>query len=179
MNYEVICLNIRSAKTSDAERLLKIYSYYVENTAITFEYDVPSLKEFSERIENTLKKYPYLVLEENGDIKGYAYANAFHSRAAYSHCSELSIYIDKNSRGLGYGRALYTELESRLKNMGILNLYACIGSPVTEDEFLTNSSQLFHSHLGFTKIGEFHNCGYKFGRWYNMIYMEKLIGHHN
>ena len=62
--------------------------------------------------------------------------------------------------------------------MGIRNLYACIGDPVEEDEYLTRSSEQFHRHLGYTKVGEFHLCGYKFGRWYNMIWMEKLIGDH-
>ena len=171
-------MNIRSATITDSSCLLEIYSYYVENTAITFEYDIPSLEEFCSRIENTLKKYPYLVLEENGVIKGYAYAGAFHSRAAYAHCCELSIYLEHNSKGKGYGRMLYTAIEKELQQIGILNLYACIGSPIIEDEYLTNNSEQFHSHLGFFKIGEFHKCGYKFGRWYNMIYMEKIIGQH-
>ena len=166
---------IRSAKTSDAERLLEIYSYYVENTAITFEYDVPSLQEFSKRIEETLKKYPYLVLEENGVIQGYAYASSFRPRAAYSHCAELSIYIDKASTGRGYGRILYEALEKELEKIGITNLYASVASPVKEDEYLTNNSEHFHSHLGFVNIGEFHKCGYKFGRFDNMIFMEKLL----
>ena len=166
---------IRSANINDAKRLLEIYSYYVENTAITFEYDVPSLEEFSKRIENILKKYPYLVLEENGIIQGYAYASVFRPRAAYSHCAELSIYIDKASTGRGYGRVLYAELEKELEKIGIINLYASIASPIEEDEYLTNNSEQFHAHLGFEKVGEFHKCGYKFGRFDNMIFMEKLL----
>ena len=168
---------IRSANINDAKRLLDIYSYYVENTAITFEYDVPSLDEFSKRIENTLKKYPYLVLEENGIIQGYAYASVFRPRAAYSHCAELSIYIDKASTGRGYGKALYAELEKELEKIGIINLYASIASPIEEDEYLTNNSEQFHAHLGFEKVGEFHKCGYKFGRFDNMIFMEKIFRH--
>ena len=166
---------VRSAKASDAENLLNIYSYYVENTAITFEYEVPSLHEFSKRIENTLQKYPYLVLEEDGIIQGYAYASAFRPRAAYSHCAELSIYISKASTGRGYGRILYEALEKELEKIGITNLYASVASPIKEDEYLTNNSEHFHSHLGFVKVGEFHKCGYKFGRFDNMIFMEKII----
>ena len=60
--------------------------------------------------------------------------------------------------------------------MGILNMYACIGYPDNEDEYLTKNSAEFHSHIGFVQVGEFHKCGYKFGRWYNMIWMEKIIG---
>ena len=169
---------IRKATIEDAERLLEIYAYYVKNTAITFEYDVPSLDEFRNRIDSTLKRYPYLVLEENDIIQGYAYAGAFVGRAAYDRSCEMTIYLNCNSKGRGYGRALYEALEQALKDMGILNLYACIGDPIVEDEYLTRNSEQFHKHLGFTKVGTFHKCGYKFERWYNMIWMEKIIGEH-
>lgn len=172
-------MKIRKATIDDAIRLLEIYDYYVKNTAITFEYDVPSLEEFKNRIGSTLKKYPYLVIEEGGFIQGYAYAGAFVGRAAYDYSCELTIYLDHNSKGCGYGRALYEALEHALKDMGILNLYACIGDPVVEDEYLTRNSEQFHQHLGFYKVGTFHKCGYKFNRWYNMIWMEKIIGEHN
>ena len=157
---------------------MEIYSYYVENTAISFEYVTPSLEEFRERITTITKKYPYLVLEEEGVIMGYSYAGVFKGRAAYDHCCETTIYLDRDSKGKGYGRALYEALENALKEIGIKNLYACIGDPETEDEYLTKNSEHFHSHMGYTKVGEFHKCGYKFGRWYNMIWMEKMIGEH-
>lgn len=166
---------IRSAATDDAWRLLEIYSYYVEDTAISFEYEPPSLEEFRGRISQTLEKYPYLVAEENGVIKGYAYAGVFKGRAAYDHCCEVTIYLDRDSKGNGYGRALYEALEEALKKQGIMNLYACIGDPIVEDEYLTKNSEKFHQHMGYTKVGEFHKCGYKFGRWYNMIWMEKIL----
>ena len=166
---------IRSAATEDADRLLEIYSYYVENTAISFEYETPSLEEFRGRISQTLEKYPYLVAEEDGLIQGYSYAGVFKGRAAYDHCCEVTIYLDRDSKGKGYGRALYEALEDALKKQGILNLYACIGDPIVEDEYLTKDSEKFHQHMGYTKVGEFHKCGYKFGRWYNMIWMEKFI----
>ncbi len=73
---------------------------------------------------------------------------------------------------------LYEALEAKLKEMGLLNLYACIGYPETEDEYLNKNSARFHARLGFTKVGEFRQCGYKFGRWYHMIWMEKIIGRH-
>ena len=63
--------------------------------------------------------------------------------------------------------------------MGILNVYACIADPVEDDEYLTRNSEQFHRHLGFVKVGDFHLCGYKFGRWYNVIWMEKMIGKHD
>lgn len=169
---------IRTVTVDDAEQLLAIYSYYVENTAITFEYVPPTLAEFKDRISNTLKKYPYLCILKEGTILGYAYAGPFHTRAAYQWTAELAIYLAPDARKCGLGRMLYDTLESRLKEMGILNLYACIGYPRTEDEYLTQNSSQFHEHMGYTTVGEFHNCGYKCGRWYDMIYMEKIIGEH-
>lgn len=169
---------IRTAETSDAERLLNIYTYYVKHTAITFDYDTPLVGQFRERIGNTLKKYPYLVLEDNGIIYGYAYAGPFKGRAAYDRSCEVTIYLDHEEKGRGYGRKLYEALEEELKKRGFLNLYACIGDPIEEDEYLTRNSEQFHQHMGYTKVGTFHKCGYKFGRWYNMIWMEKFIGRH-
>ena len=63
--------------------------------------------------------------------------------------------------------------------MGIRNLYACISDPIAEDETLTSASPRFHARMGYEKIGEFHRCGFKFGRWYNMIWMEKLLPGHD
>lgn len=171
-------MNIRNAALEDAERLLEIYAYYVENTAISFEYDVPSIEEFRQRIANVQKRYPYLVIVQNGVIQGYAYAGPFVGRAAYNWSCEVTIYLDHNARKAGLGRRLYEALEERLKSMGILNLYACIGYPEQEDQYLTCNSADFHAHMGYRKVGEFHQCGYKFGRWYNMIWMEKIIGEH-
>ena len=169
---------IRSVSLNDAEALLNIYAYYVENTAITFEYDVPTLEEFEQRIANTLKKYPYLVIEKEGAILGYAYAGVFKDRAAYDWSAETTIYLKYDAVKCGLGRMLYEALEEEMKTRGFLNLYACIGYPIEEDEYLTKNSAQFHAHLGYQTVGEFHKCGYKFGRWYNMIWMEKLIGEH-
>ena len=171
-------INIRNAELKDAERILEIYSYYVKNTAITFEYDVPSLEEFKGRMEKVMEKYPYLVIEKDGIIQGYAYAGAFVGRAAYDWSCEMTVYLDYTAKKCGLGRLIYEALENELKKMGILNLYACIGYPEKDDEYLTTNSADFHEHLGFTKVGEFHKCGFKFGRWYNMIWMEKIIGDH-
>lgn len=168
----------KDATPEDAERILEIYGYYVKNTAITFEYDVPTLSEFQGRIKNTLKRYPYLVIEQDGVIQGYAYAGAFIGRAACDWSCETTVYLHQTARKHGLGRILYEALEDRLQKMGILNLYASIAYPDTEDEYLDRNSAGFHEHLGFTKVGEFHKCGYKFGRWYHLIWVEKTIGSH-
>lgn len=171
-------LKLRVATVSDAAELLKIYAPYVTDTAITFEYDVPTLEDFEERIAHTLEKYPYFVAELNGGIVGYAYASAFHPRAAYGWAVETSIYVRRDMKRMGLGRTLYDALETALKAQGVLNLNACIACPDVDDEYLTRNSISFHAHLGYSMVGEFHNCGYKFGRWYNMVWMEKMLGEH-
>lgn len=171
-------IKIRIASVDDVEKLLEIYAPYVENTAITFEYTVPSQKEFKERIRHTLEKYPYLVAEKEDEIVGYAYAGAFHARVAYDWAVETSIYVSMNHKREGIGSRLYEALEYALKKQGILNMYACIACPEKEDEYLTRDSIAFHSRYGYRLVGEFYQCGYKFGRWYNMVWMEKHIGEH-
>lgn len=171
-------MQIRLATTEDASRLLEIYSFYVENTAVTFEYEPPTLEGFTQRIATVLEKYPYLVVEDEGEIKGFAFAAPLRKRPAYDRAVEVTIYLDRNATKQGYGRALYEELEPRLKALGITNLYACIGDPVEEDEYLTRNSELFHRHMGFDIVGTFHKCGHKYGRWYNVIWAEKIISEH-
>lgn len=168
-------ITIRTATLSDAQALLNIYSPYVEHTAITFEYDVPSVEEFASRIKNTLQKYPYLVAEKNGRLLGYAYASPFHERPAYDWAVETSIYVDQNIKHQGIGRRLHDALEDALRSQGILNMNACIAYPPDENEYLDKNSVEFHTHMGYRLIGEFYKCGYKFHRWYNMVWMEKLL----
>jgi len=174
--------NIRVATVQDTQELLNIYEYYVLNTAISFEYEVPTVEEFKTRIENTLLKYPYLVAESNSENKneiiGYAYASAFKSRPAYDWAVETSIYVKYGLTKSGVGKRLYQELERYLKMQNITNMNACIAVPEVEDEYCTRNSLDFHEHIGFNMVGEFHKCGYKFNRWYNMVWLEKIIGEH-
>lgn len=172
-------MNIRLATPSDAEEILNIYAPYITDTAITFEYTVPSLEDFRQRIISTLQKYPYLVALEDNKIVGYAYAGVFKGRAAYDHCVETSIYVQMDAHGKGIGKALYAELEKRLKKQGILNVNACITWSEKENEYVTHQSPDFHEHLGYKRCAHFHQCGYKFGQWFDMIWMEKMIGEHN
>lgn len=171
-------ITIRTAVPSDAQQLLEIFTPYVRDTAVSFEYDVPTVEEFSARIENTLKKYPYFVAEADGEIVGYTYAGRFKAQAAYDRAVETTIYIKKESRRGGIGAKLYEKLEEALKEQGILNLNACIAYTETFDEHLTNDSIFFHEKLGYKMVGRFHKCGYKFQHWYDMVWMEKLIGEH-
>ena len=122
-------LTIRVAKPEDAKGLLEIYAPYVEKTAITFEYGVPSEKEFAGRIRHILTKYPYLVLEENGELLGYVYAGTFNERSAYDWAVETTIYIREDQKKRGLGKKMYVALEQVLKKQNITNLNACIGVP--------------------------------------------------
>jgi len=169
-------LEIRPVLSEDAKALLEIYAPFVRDTAISFEYEVPSLQEFSNRIENISQKFPYLVLCKDGLPIGYAYASTFHARAAYDKSVELSIYVKKNFHSKGYGRLLYKALESELKKRGFAVMYACIAaSSRNPDKKLTDDSIKFHEKMGFENAGYFKNCAKKFGCWYNIVYMQKNL----
>ena len=169
---------IRRAAIEDAPAILEIYGYYVANTAISMEYEVPSLSEFENRVKTTLENYPYLVAEQDDKIIGYAYAGRFHPRAAFYRSAEVSIYIHKEAQKCGLGRRLYEQIEEMLKEQGILNVYASIAYTDIEDEYLTNNSMQFHEHIGYKKVAQFNNCCIKFDRWYHLIWMEKFLGEH-
>ncbi len=170
-------VRIRPAAPADAARMLEIYGWYVVNTAVTFEYDVPTLSEFTRRVVDTTARYPWLALEAGGRLLGYAYAGPLYRRAAYDWVCEASIYLDRVARGRGLGRALYEALEAALRARGLRGLYACVAVPAgQEDEYLTCDSARFHEKLGFAPAGRFHRCGYKFGRWYDVVWYEKSIG---
>lgn len=168
-------MRIRNCTPDDAAELLDIYAPYVENTAISFEIGAPTFEEFRERIVKTLEKFPYIVAEEEGKILGYVYVGAFRTRKAFSHCVETSIYVADDARGKGIGTALYAEIERLMPALGISHLYACIAWTPTPDEHLDNRSEEFHARLGYETVAHFHRCGYKFGRYYDVIWMEKIL----
>lgn len=165
-------LSIRVAIPEDAPALLAIYTPYVENTDITFEYEVPDLEDFQARIRNTLGRYPYLVAEKDGEICGYAYASPFKTRAAYSWSVETSIYVKEDMHHLGVGAALYEALETYLARQNVCNLCACIAYP-------NPASEAFHEKFGYRTVAHFHKSGYKNGQWIDMIWMEKELCPHS
>lgn len=171
-------ITVRAATPADAEALVRIYAPYVEKTAVSFEYEAPSAEEFAGRIARTLARYPYLVAEMDGKPVGYAYASPFKERRAYDWSVELSIYVDWDCRGMGIGKKLYETLERVLTAQHILNANACIACTDIPDEHLDNNSPDFHAHMGYRLVGKFTKSGYKFGKWYDMIWMEKLLGTH-
>lgn len=162
---------LRSARLEDAPALLEIYAPYVRDTAVSFEYQVPSREEFAGRMAAILEKYPYLVAEVAGEILGYAYAAPFKGRAAYDWAVETTIYIRRDAHGRGLGRALYQALEDVLRRQHITNLNACITFPNPD-------SIAFHQRMGYRTVAHFTDCGFKQGQWYDMVWMEKIIADH-
>jgi phosphinothricin acetyltransferase len=171
-------LTLLPAVAADAEALIAIYAPYVQRTAITYEYEVPSPAEFRRRIETYSQKHPYLVAEVDGVPVGYAYASPLGSRPAFDWSVETAIYVREDCKGLGVGRALYEALESLLKEQGIRTMTAAIATVSHDDPYLTNASLSFHLRMGFTPVGTFRNCGCKFGRWYDLTWLEKPLGTH-
>ena len=148
-------VSFRIATLEDCQAILDIYADYIKNTAITFEYEVTSTEAFRQRMENILAKYPYVVAQCGSKVVGYP-----------------------NVQKQGIGKRLYAYLEGYLKKMGLCNVYACISYPEVDDEYVTQNSAKFHAHVGFRMVGIFKQTGYKFGRWYDMVWMEKMIGEH-
>lgn len=164
-------MKLRIATLKDAPTLLEIYTPYVEQTAITFEYEVPTLEEFETRIRNTLSQYPYLVAEEASGILGYAYASPFKTRAAYAWSVETSIYVKSGIHKQGIGTALYQALERLLAQQHVCNLCACIAYP-------NPPSIAFHEKMGYRLIAHFTKSGFKQNAWYDMVWMEKELCPH-
>ena len=159
---------IRIASEADVPAILDIYAPYVTDTTITFEYDVPTQEEFMDRFRRITADFPWIVWEENGEILGYAYACRPFERAAYSWCAEPSIYLKPKAQGKGIGRKLYEALEELLKLQGYRVLLALI----TGENF---GSLRFHEKLGYCSAGELIGCGYKFGKWLSVFWMEKQL----
>ena len=161
-------LTIRPVTLADAQAIRDIYAPYVENTAITFEYEVPSVQEFQDRITQTTQTHPYFVVEEEGQVLGYAYASSYYNRAAYDWTCELSIYLSQDARGKGVGSKLYDTLEEELTQRGFLRFLACIALP-------NDPSIAFHEKRGYTQVAHFPKVGYKFDQWHDIIWMQKTL----
>lgn len=159
---------IRIARAADVPSILDIYAPYVRGTTITFEYTVPSPDAFRDRFASITERFPWLVWEERGQILGYAYASLPFERAAYAWCAEPSIYLRQDARGRGIGRRLYAALEALLSRMGYQVSFAVITGE-------NRASLAFHEALGYQKCAEMVKCGMKFGRWLDVIWLEKRL----
>lgn len=151
-------LHLRPATTADAEALLAIYRPYIEETAITFEEEVPAVADFAARIERCLQRYPWLVAEVDGQVAGYAYAAAYHERAAYQWACTASIYLSPRFQGKGVARPLYDALFALLRAQGYRSVFALITQP-------NEPSVRLHERCGFRYFTTFEHIGYKLGAW--------------
>ena len=159
---------IRPATEADIPAILSIYAPYVLNTTYSFEYTVPTEEEFRLRFRSITAQYPWLVWEEEGRVLGYAYGSAPFTRAAYAWCAEPSIYLAPEAQGQGIGRKLYAVLEHILFLQGYQVLYSLI----TEEN---TGSVAFHEKCGYHVNTVFPACGFKFGRWLGLTWMEKRL----
>jgi L-amino acid N-acyltransferase YncA len=153
----------RLAHTTDAEAIRDIYAPIVRDTVISFEYEVPSVAEIASRVEQVLQNRPWLVLEEAGEILGYAYATTFRSRAAYDWGPEVSIYVRSDVQKRGLGQRLYATLFDVLRAQNYCRVVA--GATVPNE-----SSERLHAHMGFQIIGRYPSAGYKFGGWHDVVF---------
>ena len=160
---------IRTVQLSDADAILKVYAPFITNTCISFEYVVPSVEEFTQRIASISAEYTYIVLEKDEEIVGYTYAHRYLERVAYSWDVEVTIYLAPKAQGKGLGVRLYTALEKLMALQNIKNLYSCItGDNVHSIEM--------HRSMGYELIGTFPKAGFKHNRWLDVVWMAKVIG---
>lgn len=159
---------IRMAMLSDAEAILAIYNPYVRETAITFEFDPVPLDIFKERMKKVQAQFPWLVCEQEGRVVGYAYCSQYKERAAFAWDCECTVYLIEEAHRQGIATALYTKLFELVKEQGYYNVYALI-------TFLNDSSVVLHRKFGFTEVGIYQKTGYKMGKWWDLLVMEKRL----
>lgn len=163
---------IRLATADDSASILEIYTPYITDTVITFEYTVPSITEFKERMAHIQGTYPWLVYEISNAVAGYAYASQYREREAYKWSVDFAIYINPEYHGKKIGKALYYALSETLKLQGYYNAYAGVTVPNVKSEGL-------HEAFGFHTIGTYQKVGYKFGCWHDVRWYEISLREHD
>lgn len=164
-------MTIRFATLADASAILAIYGPYITESIISFEYEVPTVLEFTERIRAIQQQLPYLIVEANGRVMGYAYASRHRDRAAYQWSVDTSVYVHPDGHRQGIARQLYTALFDLLRRQGYYNAYAGITLP-------NPKSEAFHRTMGFEPVGTYANVGYKFGEWHDVAWFQLTLQPH-
>ena len=164
-------MKIRWASHEDCKSILDIYQFYVLNTAITFEYNVPDLEEMKRRMTSIQSRYPFLVAELQNKTVGYAYATDFRHRAAYQWSPESTIYLHKDFLGKGIGIKLYQKLLEILKEQGYYNVFGGVALP-------NDPSVSLHLKCGFKEVGVYENIGYKIGKWHSTKWFQLVLTKH-
>ncbi len=162
---------IRPSRDADLPAITAIYALHVQHGTGTFELEPPSPADMATRRAEVLARgLPWLVLEEQGEVLGYAYCNWFKPRPAYRFSAEDSIYLAESARGRGLGQQLLAELSRQAEQAGVRKLIAVIG-----DSGNAGSINV-HRRAGFEHVGIIRSCGWKFGRWLDIVLMEKVLG---
>ena len=160
---------IRPAGEQDAAALCEIYNHYIANTFITFEEDLLSETEMSQRQKNVQAAgLPWLVAEDQGAVIGYAYGNTWKERSAYRHTVEVTVYLAQPSISLGAGSKLYSALFGALKKSSV---HIAIGGIALPNE----TSIALHEKMGMKKVAHFNEVGYKFGKWIDVGYWQATL----
>jgi phosphinothricin acetyltransferase len=159
---------IRAITPADVNQVLDIYTPFVLNTAITFDYEVPSIEEFTHKIEDITAKYPWIGYFEDDRLLGYAYASRHRQKAAYEWSPESTIYVREGHHGKGIGRILYQELFQQLRKQGYFNVFAGVLIP-------NEASERLHKSVGFEEIGIFRKIGYKLGKWNDVKWFQMRL----
>jgi phosphinothricin acetyltransferase len=159
---------IRAATPEDAVDIREIYAPYVTDSVISFEVEVPSVDEVRSRVGEGSRTHPWLILERDGVVVGYAYAAPHRSRAAYAWSADCSVYIRQGGHRKGAGRLLYTKLFSMLREQGVANVFAGISLP-------NEASVGLHESMGFRPVGVYEGVGFKFGQWWSTGWWQLVL----
>ncbi|MDZ4713267.1 MAG: GNAT family N-acetyltransferase [bacterium] len=159
---------IREVNINDAKAIVKIYNHYIKSSIATFEEEVISEEEIKNRITKVSKDYPWIVYEENGIVSGYAYATRWKDRNAYRFTAEIAVYVENGNEGKGIGTELLKNLIELSNKKGLNKLMAGIAIP-------NEASIALHERFGFEKCAHFKQSGYKFGKWIDVGYWEKIL----
>lgn len=161
---------IRPIRRSDIAECITIYNRYITETTSTFEIEPLTVEAFDTRVSRLCRQYPFLVCTDGacGRVLGYAYLSPFGERAAYRFTCDVSIYLDMEERGRGLGRMLYQALEAEAVRRGFYSMVAIVTGE-------NAASMEFHARMGFSRMAEFPEMGYKFGRWLSVCYYRKRL----
>ncbi|MES2047360.1 MAG: arsinothricin resistance N-acetyltransferase ArsN1 family B [Pseudomonadota bacterium] len=159
---------IRPVNSEDAEAICAIYNHYVQNTSISFEEEDVAPSEMSRRIVDVTETLPWLVIENEGIVDGYAYATKWRARSAYRFSVEISVYLSSNSIGKGYGASLYSHLLDQLATLGVHAVIAGIALP-------NEKSIKLHERMGLKKVAHFEQVGFKNQQWVDVGYWQKTL----
>lgn len=162
---------VRAATEADLPAITRIYNHYIENSPATFDlvaFDWHDRRDWFAQFDISGRHRIMVATNDRGDVAGYAYSAQFRGRAAYDGSIESSVYLDSEAVGGGTGSALYTALFDSLSDAGIHRVFAGIAMP-------NDASVALHSKFGFTKVGVFSEAGFKFGRYHDVLWMEKIF----